>query len=285
MDSKNSSTAPLKTEAKALRKYLTEQGIELGHSKCLEAVARMRGFKNWDTVAGTLRTQTQTQTRSPRPPEKKPYAVLVSRAEWDAAGDPANYDVFNYFGRSILNEEEMRVFGAPGAVDVHHALCMGEEVPPGLAARVLAVCYSDEEFKAAWLRLEQAFHLMEETRRVALRSIFHGDVVSQPDLVPDTVSLPVTRAADIEKDTRPCAEARGLCDAAKICLERGQPERAVWRLFDAAIHVAEGLEEIEVTSGLGKTRGWKMTKAGALEPLTVGAGRGAHARGTARGDR
>ena len=48
---KNSSTDSLKTEAKALRKYLTEQGLELGHSKCLEAVAQMHGYKNWDTVS------------------------------------------------------------------------------------------------------------------------------------------------------------------------------------------------------------------------------------------
>lgn len=50
MDRKNSSTKPLKIEAKVLRKYLAEQGIELGHSKCLEAVAQMHGFKNWDTA-------------------------------------------------------------------------------------------------------------------------------------------------------------------------------------------------------------------------------------------
>lgn len=51
MNKKNSPTNLFKIEAKALRKYLGEQGIELGHSKCLEAVARMHGFKNWDTAA------------------------------------------------------------------------------------------------------------------------------------------------------------------------------------------------------------------------------------------
>lgn len=58
MDRENSSTAPLKTEAKALRKYLAEQGIELKHGKCLEAVARMHGFKNWDTACASLREET-----------------------------------------------------------------------------------------------------------------------------------------------------------------------------------------------------------------------------------
>lgn len=48
---KNSSTLPLKAQAKALRGYLAEQGIELGHSKCLEAVARQHGFKNWDAAS------------------------------------------------------------------------------------------------------------------------------------------------------------------------------------------------------------------------------------------
>jgi len=55
MDGKNSSTAPLKTQAKALRKYLAEQGVELGHSKCLEAVARTQGFKNWDTASARVK--------------------------------------------------------------------------------------------------------------------------------------------------------------------------------------------------------------------------------------
>lgn len=52
---KNSPTDPLKTQAKALRKYLTEQGIELGHSKCLEAVAQMHGHKNWDTASAKIK--------------------------------------------------------------------------------------------------------------------------------------------------------------------------------------------------------------------------------------
>jgi len=48
---KNSSSHPLKTKAKALRKYLAEQGIELGHGKCLEAVARQHGYRTWDVAS------------------------------------------------------------------------------------------------------------------------------------------------------------------------------------------------------------------------------------------
>jgi hypothetical protein len=54
---KSPSTALLKTKAKALRAYLAEQGIDLGHGKCLEAIARQHGFKNWDAASGTLKAE------------------------------------------------------------------------------------------------------------------------------------------------------------------------------------------------------------------------------------
>lgn len=51
MDSTNSSTiTSLKTQAKLLRQALADEGIELGHVKCLHAVARSHGYKNWNTA-------------------------------------------------------------------------------------------------------------------------------------------------------------------------------------------------------------------------------------------
>jgi len=51
MDRKNSSTVTsLKTQAKLLRQALADEGIELGHVKCLHAVARSHGYKNWNAA-------------------------------------------------------------------------------------------------------------------------------------------------------------------------------------------------------------------------------------------
>ena len=41
----------VKTQAKALRAYLAEQGVEISHSQALEATARSHGFKDWNTMS------------------------------------------------------------------------------------------------------------------------------------------------------------------------------------------------------------------------------------------
>ena len=176
---KNSSTNPLKTQAKALRTYLSEQGIELGHGKCLEAVAGMYGYKNWDAASGALKTVALNNSDT-RDPDEVPYAVIVSRSEW-AAGDSVNYDAFDYFGRSFLGEESQEVSGHPDAVRVHAALWRGETVPLELAPRVLAVCYSEDDFEEAWERLVDAFKHINPVRRAALWRVWEGNPYPYPE--------------------------------------------------------------------------------------------------------
>jgi len=51
MSSNNNSSAVLKTQAKALRKAFAERGIALSHSESLETIAKIQGFKNWNTAS------------------------------------------------------------------------------------------------------------------------------------------------------------------------------------------------------------------------------------------
>lgn len=50
MDRTNSSTAPLKAQAKRLRTHFGALGHSLSHSQALEAVAKSHGFKDWNTA-------------------------------------------------------------------------------------------------------------------------------------------------------------------------------------------------------------------------------------------
>ena len=49
----------IKAQARLLRAYLASQGLELGHSKCLEAMAKVNGFRNWDTLSGLLKKENE----------------------------------------------------------------------------------------------------------------------------------------------------------------------------------------------------------------------------------
>ena len=176
MDRKNSSAVSFKAEAKALRKYLAEQGIELGHSKCLEAISRSRGFKDWNTASATGTTKVIPAKAATGP---VPYAVVMSRTDW--VGDPMGWDVFDYFARSILHEDDESVSGHPDAVEVHAALVAGQAVRAELATRVLAICYSEEELDTAWERLRDAFKHTNPTRRAALWRVFHNEPYPYPE--------------------------------------------------------------------------------------------------------
>ncbi|QIE56266.1 hypothetical protein G5B40_12825 [Pikeienuella piscinae] len=52
----------LKAQAKRLRATLAESGQTLGHSQSLEAVARMRGYRDWNTLHAAI------GNRPPGPP-------------------------------------------------------------------------------------------------------------------------------------------------------------------------------------------------------------------------
>lgn len=49
-----------KTMAKALRQALAERAITLGHSECLELVARQFGFANWNMLAASIEAASRT---------------------------------------------------------------------------------------------------------------------------------------------------------------------------------------------------------------------------------
>lgn|GEM_PF-2817130 len=83
-----------------------------------------------------------------------------------------------------------------------------------------------------------------------------------------TGGVAVQKASEIEDDTRSNREARANLQAALQILDHGGEEpRALWRLYDAVVHLAEGLGEAEVTSGLGAARGWRMVRADPFPPI------------------
>ena len=258
-DSRNSSAAPLKTQAKALRQYLAEQGIEFGHSKCLEAVARSHGHKNWNTASGA-RSQTKPVSADGVARDKKPYGVIMSRIEW--RGDPLGHDAFDYFARSFLDEDEASVSGSPDAVEVHSALCEGRAVPPHLGARVLGVCYSDEEWEATYQRLTEAFRLINPARRAALWAVFQeGPYPHLEETVPDRGDAwSLTRRSETASSSDPTspverAYRRGVGQTLAELLRRWEsapPETVegamgqVRALEKRSLHLRRGLREISL---------------------------------------
>lgn len=55
----------IKSQAKALRAYLTEQGLDPGYSKSLEAVSRSHGFKDWNTASAAAEKRKKFWERCP----------------------------------------------------------------------------------------------------------------------------------------------------------------------------------------------------------------------------
>lgn len=53
-NNQNSSVLSLKSQAKALRIYLAEEGMEISHSKALEAISRAHGYRDWNTASAIL---------------------------------------------------------------------------------------------------------------------------------------------------------------------------------------------------------------------------------------
>ncbi len=49
----------LKIQAKTLRQYLEAEGVELSHSKCLDAIARVSGYQDWNTATDLLNKNEQ----------------------------------------------------------------------------------------------------------------------------------------------------------------------------------------------------------------------------------
>ena len=68
----------IKAQARLLRAYLASQGLELGHSKCLEAMAKVNGFRNWDTLGAVEEGERAMKRNHPKknngPPKVAPYA-------------------------------------------------------------------------------------------------------------------------------------------------------------------------------------------------------------------
>lgn len=72
------SASDAKAMAKTLRLELKNRKIDLGHSECLEVVAKQFGFRDWNTMAGTISA-----------PENNTYAKLNPLPKgWQTIGRP-----------------------------------------------------------------------------------------------------------------------------------------------------------------------------------------------------
>ena len=139
MDRTTSSTAPLKTQAKALRIYLAEQGTELTHSQALEAVARSHGFKDWNTASARHGDpELEKQEDFVIDVIKRPGTVVPNRGQqWKvdvvvthtATGAKAD-DFFEGFFTDA--EIERRASEMATVVAAHLALLVGVRAPASL---------------------------------------------------------------------------------------------------------------------------------------------------------
>lgn len=68
----------LKSQAKRLRKYLADHNVDFGHSQCLEAIACIHGFKDWNTASASLEATPQREGRVVSP---ELYMALEREAE------------------------------------------------------------------------------------------------------------------------------------------------------------------------------------------------------------
>ena len=101
MDKSNSSTASLKTQAKLLRAYLAERGVELTHSHALEAVARSRGFKDWNTASAFLFGETHQGAKNWREstsPRWEDVMLEDPEADWALLTLPAEVAYYEMAG-------------------------------------------------------------------------------------------------------------------------------------------------------------------------------------------
>ena len=55
MNTSNTAIADFKDQARRLRRAMTEQGADIGHSAALELVAKSHGQRDWNTLAGLAR--------------------------------------------------------------------------------------------------------------------------------------------------------------------------------------------------------------------------------------
>lgn len=71
--------AEFKAQAKRLRAYLSEQDIDINHSRALEAVARVHGFRDWNTAAASL-------------PKEGPVEIIVTGRKFvRVSGEPITF--------------------------------------------------------------------------------------------------------------------------------------------------------------------------------------------------
>lgn len=68
----------LKSQAKRLRKYLADHNVDFGHSQCLEAIACIHDFKDWNTASASLDATPQREGRVVSP---ELYMALEREAE------------------------------------------------------------------------------------------------------------------------------------------------------------------------------------------------------------
>lgn len=55
-----------KLQASILKKYLNQNNSQITHSSCLHAVAKMYGFKDWNTASAYFKDQDDIQSNEPK---------------------------------------------------------------------------------------------------------------------------------------------------------------------------------------------------------------------------
>jgi hypothetical protein len=104
-----------KSMAKSLRKSLTANNVALSHSECLEIVARVTGFADWNTLSANLDVEKSCELAPPEGRSESRPAALSAACEVPQNSRPKQ--ACSFCGkckvRSLIEGECSRDPGAP----------------------------------------------------------------------------------------------------------------------------------------------------------------------------
>jgi hypothetical protein len=109
----------LKEQAKSLRNNKAEEGVSLGHSQCLELVAKSHGFKDWNCISAAASNEGGTSSYALGQRVSGHYlsipfagelvlvkgsddpSLTIVRVKFDEAIDVVKFDSFSNFRRQV----------------------------------------------------------------------------------------------------------------------------------------------------------------------------------------
>jgi len=136
------SRAALKRQAKLLAKFFAAEGVELKHSRCLEAIAQSHGYRNWRTAQALLPEDLPLPQDLTLPEPHDGDGATFQKVFTAASIEDAQAPRFH----SILPDEQCTGDILPNRQDFFGGLLAGEGIAGNLGR--LFVRYREESGKA-----------------------------------------------------------------------------------------------------------------------------------------